>query len=422
MGKIDFNKNFGNNAATMNEVGTPIDNAATVESSINYYQSLHSLLCFKNKYNVYKDNSLRSGLDSLYQQFRNYGAMPFSFFWNTTTTNPDTGENEESVVGHTVLLVDILLRADGDYDLSYINPNNIHGYIPETKTLKILVDGSVQFLGFDIIMFYCYPTSTINWFDNFDLDGNYNDSHYIPVNSVSAEELAEFGEERMWEFLENDGSAISTASLTVPATKFRLTNASGDTLYFDGKSFSGTMDIISECMVPNGPDSPCTLIIELPESDHYEYTNFDGDNTSFSITSDSAFGCISGSGICSVLFDAAKNVLSVDGKEMDFALCLRTNIPQFEYFYLNGNNDTCFSVGTEGLNIITDGLAGEMTCGYAPVSSLIPETAPLTLSENCSLDFSNAAINGSIYIAAGDDPAFNSVLPIDSFVEGNLYE
>ena len=109
-------------------------------------------------------------------------------------------------------------------------------------------------------------------------------------------------------------------------------------------------------------------------------------------------------------------------KRRQLSLCLRTSIPQFAYFYLNGNSDTSFSVGTEGLNIIADGLTGEMTCGYAPVSSLIPETAPLTLSENCSLDFSNAAINGSIYIAAGDDPAFNSVLPIDSFVEGNHYE
>lgn len=40
LGKIDFNKNFGNGASSMSAVGRPINNAATVESAINLYLTI----------------------------------------------------------------------------------------------------------------------------------------------------------------------------------------------------------------------------------------------------------------------------------------------------------------------------------------------------------------------------------------------
>ena len=416
-GKTDTNKNFGKNSDTMNAVGKPFSNAASIESAINYYQVIQRFAAFRAKIDIYGETNFANGLNALYQNYLSYGPMPFGVVLRDNADHTKTW-------GHAFLVLKVVKKSNTSYDIYVIDPNNINNYEPICLPLDITSD--TQFYDHPLVYLYVFSNSTLNWFDNFDLDGDYNTSHYIPVNYSSPTEASNVEVDiTAEEHLENATAATDTseiATLIVPATEFQLTNASGETLHFDGQTFSGTMEIFSTYYTLNGMSAPCSMILEIPKSDSYEYTGFSEADTSFSIIADGTMGKVSGSGIRTILFDAVKNDLYVDGNEMEFSLCLRTNIPNFEYFYLDGSNSTSFSIGVEGLKVIANGLAGTMEGGYAPETSLIPVTAPLTLTEASAIDFSDAATNGQIRIIADGHTIPNAVLPIASFRSEIIYE
>lgn len=414
-GKIDFNKNFGKNSATMNSVGRPYSNAATVESAINYYQSIQYLTDHYSQLTICDTRSnCGSAGNTIYHNYSKYGATPIAIIMQDGLT----------LTGHEVLVVNVVKSYDSNgyanYDISYIDPNYLNGYVPEHLYLK--ANEGLSFENKPVVEFWVFTPSTLNWYDGFDLDGNYNSSHYIPVSSSTTAET--FNASTTFDTpidTRTSDNAAQTATLVIPATEFQLINASGDTLIFDGTSLQGSMHVFSKRMILRGLDSPCSLVIDVPKSDYYEYVNLSEANAEFSIITDDSMGSISGSGIHTVIFDAVKNTLSVDGVDVNFSLCLRTNIPQFEYFYLNAQSSHSFAVGVEDSAVTTEGLSGAIDCGYAPPSSLTPETTSLMLFENCSIDFSDAA-NGYLHIITDDGTVADSTIPITSFVRGELYE
>ncbi len=410
-GKIDFNKNFGKNAATMNSVGRPFNNAATVESAINYYQAIQYISDFPLTYNSYGKYNSSNAANDLYQTFRKYGPTPLGIVWNVNGTE----------YAHMILVTNVTKRGAILFDIAYIDPDDLNGYTPSTETLIATTDAAT-FLGAPVEQLGVFTPTSTNWFDNFDLDGDYNNSHYIPINSSVAEIS------NSTEYMSDSATPATslpalaeTATLIVSGTKFQLTNASGEVLSFDGQDFSGSMSVFSNRVIFSGLSIPCSMVIEIPKSDYYEYVNLSDGYASFSIVSNNALGKVSGTGIHSVMFDAAKSSISVDGKDIDFSLCLRTNIQQFEYFYLNGQNNLPFMIGVDDSAITTAGLSGTMECGYAPPTSFIPETTSLSLTENCSIDFAEAA-NGYLNIITSGDTVSNFTLPITSFVKDELYE
>ena len=128
LGKIDFNKNFGNNAATMSNVGLPKDNIATTECAINYYQLLYSISDFQDNHRQRFTTLLGTAVANLFSYCKDYGSLPFSFFWN---------KNGETC-GHTVILTSITRNSDKTrYELTYIDPNSRNFSAPKASSLIV---------------------------------------------------------------------------------------------------------------------------------------------------------------------------------------------------------------------------------------------------------------------------------------------
>lgn len=386
IGKIDFNRNFANNVSTMQAVNDPVDNYMT-ESAINYYHFLQHIPAFEAKRIAFNSNSeMVYGFEMAYLYFQEYGAAPFSYYY----TDKYTAEN----VGHTVILTNITRNSSKTtYYVTLADPNS-----STIRNVTVTVNSSNVCFGDKVLRgIKIHPVSAISFLDNFDLDGNHNNTNPTEVitnNTSSADSVVP---ESITEApSENEMPMLETVSLLLPYSLFKITNADGETLQYDGSSLSGDMKILDFDELENGPDHPSTLILTVERSDSFEYYNLTGNNTIFSVISPDFFSRIAGENIASAEINLNEKTMSVEGTDVVYSLWHETGIPGYEHFYLEGQNTGSFSLCSADQQIVFDNLVGVHSFGFSDISSLSVLTTQWTFSDNCSMDLSNLSASNSV--------------------------
>lgn len=404
MGKIDFNRNFGNNAATMSAVAIPKNNVSTVESAINFYQ-LIQYTEINTEYDggaqIY-GTSISNKVDYIYKYFKDYGPCPFSYYWQDEDENGD-----ECTKGHSVLLTDISFNsAANEYTLRIIDPNKVL----TPRTAKITFSGKTATYSLsdtnysikldDVGAYLKYDLSLYNYFD---LDGAYNNTDYTKINCTAGDSEIE----ELTTIIDNE--AVQTITLCLPFTAFQLVNAEGETLICDGQGLDGTMPVIDTRIVPTGVDAPADLILKVNKSDMLTYNNSSLSYTSFCVISDDRFASVSGEGIDNVIFTNTDNTLTVEGKSITYSVWLWTKSSDYD-FYISGTSNGAFMLTADDDMITTTGLFGEYECGFSRTNSLDMIEAKSNLREGSSLDLSSIN-NGQVKIINGDTT--DSILVLD---------
>lgn len=406
IGKIDFNKTIANNATHMSTVGIPKNNVATIESAINYYQFLHSVSRLEDAFiEHYSGYSLAFGIESTYLYFQEYGAVPFSYFWTSG------GESH----GHTVLLTNITRNSAGtQYTLSVINPNSEDHSSPEQEIITIN-GGNVYYSGTKLSSIECYPISAIHLLDHFDLDGDHNNVNYTMTsgtNSSSTTPVNTTTNSQSVTLKASELPTLETTTLLLPFSKFKITNAEGKMLAFDGNSLTGDLKILDTREMPNGPDHPSTLILTVERSSSFEYHNLSNKSTIFSVITPNFFSRISGDNIESVTIDSSQKTLSAAGRDMIYSLWLDTGIAGYEHFYLEGQNSTAFSLCTLDQNISFDNLEGPQKFGFSDQNSISAATTQLNFCDGCIMDLSELSNSNSVLFSYN---GFSDALPLPDY-------
>ena len=168
------------------------------------------------------------------------------------------------------------------------------------------------------------------------------------------------------------------------------------------------------CEVPNGPDSPCTLIIDVEQSDYYKYENLSGNYTSFCAVSSNFFASIAGDGIGSAEFNAVDNAMYIDGNNITYRAWLRNDVEGYEHFYLEGDAGAAFSVSSSNQNIVTNGLSGSQICGFSDINSIFAETITYNFSNHTAFDLSEIEETGLLHIVNEENSEHDVVISIDA--------
>lgn len=271
-------------------------------------------------------------------------------------------------------------------------------------------------------MLRCYPVLSFHLFDTFDLDGAHNNINYTMTNGASSVSTSSFEDAASSSsYSANDHLRYSegTATLKLPCSRFLIRNAAGETLYYDGQSFSGSLEVLEEFKTENGPDIPSTLILTVKASDSFEYHNLNEAYTSFCVISENTFGSISGEGIQSVTFDSAKKELSVNGEKMTYSAWLDIGIPSYEHFYLKGENSSAFSIYATEQGVATRGVTGTQECGFADIDSIFASTTQLSFAESSEFDLQNVSVAGNITFLTNEHDTQATILPIGLFSKGD---
>lgn len=403
LGKIDFDKNFANTTSGMNTIGTPILNKDNVQSAIHYYHILQYI-------EDISDTKIYSASPYLlYNYYKSYGAMPISYYYNGILC----------AKGHCIYMTEMRKNSDTNYTLFVIDPNDTDlensNYQPTQRTLKIennrlyLDDTLLTWLGY-------YPKSTYNIYDDFDLDGDYNNKNYTSTDVGTTSTSLTPVEKQNETVVDTPHTATSdTTTLIITSSAFELSSGNGENLYFDGQNFSGTMEVLDMRIMANGPDAPATFKLRVKNSDIFEYHNLAETDVNFCVISGGSFGSISGSGVRQAAIDFSECILAVDGTDMDYSTWLSIGISGFEHFYLSGENQGTFLIRKTTQGVATEGITGFTECGFSDKHSLSVNTAELTFSGADILDFADiSAGNINFYQQSnGNNDAIS--IPLNSF-------
>lgn len=396
IGKIDFNTNCANNASSMSTVGIPHYNSATVESAINYYQEVHYVTGFN--YLVY-DDSLLSGIEAIREYVANHGVTPIAYYWADYDDNTSPG--------HAILVTDITRSASNmEYYLTVLDPNKLQsGALQYT----VFSDGVFLFIREtgsygttttkQLTKLYCYTKESCDFLDHFDIDGAHNNQNIFTESTTSNNDSVST-ETSTYSSTNNVINHLTgTVRIRVPFSQFTITSGSGDTLYCNGTSLSGSMKVLESTMVPNGPDLPCTLLITVKASDIFEFENISSEYSYFSVSSPNGFGCVSGEGLDKVTMNFETNTLTTEGSDQLFSAWLETGFSGYEFFYIEGSSETEFSVAANNETVEITGLVGTQKCGFSDANSLIADTSLLQFTGNNVLDMTEIADSDCLQFA-----------------------
>lgn len=392
----------------MNTVSLPKNKPDSVESAINCYQLLQLVSDIGNA-QVICNGAQQSTFDTLYANFRSYGATPLGYF----------STSGGSYSGHNVLLTDLKKNSATNYTLYIVDPNNLNSYTPEERTLKI-DSGKLYLDDSKIDGLKVFPASMFHLFDDFDLDGAYNNENH--TGSGTSQSSALPSDEHLSAESEQLFDTSDTATLFLMGTPFELVNASGETLCFNGEELSGTMEILEWDIICNGPDVPAVFKLGVKRSDSYHYSNSAETGADFCVISGEAFGSITGDGIREAVINIKDNVLSVDGTNMSYRAWLSIGVANYEHFYVKGTQQDAFQLYMTGHGVAAEGIIGNVECGFSSKDSIHVETAQVSFAETSQFDLSDVADGYIQFHTQNGDLAENEQIPINSFVRSGEYE
>ncbi len=404
LGKIDFNKNCGKSADTMNAVSVPKNNSSSIESVINFYQFAQVALNEANPNRFSATDT--SGLQKLYNQFKKQGALPFSFSYSTKFAS----------YGHCIIITDIKKVSNTNYTVKVIDPNSLNNYNPLEGTLWInnnnVYFGQVQLDGYSF-----YDKDHLNLYDKFDFDGDYNNLTNRLGQSTNTNSMTESTTQSRSQYnLQDSDVNANDATIVVSASQFEIKNAAGEVLTFDGQNYGGSMDVLSESRIFNSQDSLCTLIITVKASELFEYYNLADCDSLFGILYSGNCGRISGQGIHSVHYDLSENTICAQGENMLYSALLSIDAPDYDYFYVQGECSRTVTISENGSQIHAEGLIGVQECGFSTIQDYVGETISLEFGELSTFDLSNIQ-EGTIQFSTDGSTSNNSSIPITRFSE-----
>jgi hypothetical protein len=239
-----------------------------------------------------------------------------------------------------------------------------------------------------------FPAEAIHLLDNFDLDGDYNNEDHLLTATVMSNNTRVLSEQT--ENTTGNAHENQTATLCLPYSPFRITNAAGQTLTFDERGLHGNMRIHKQEIIPTSPTSTADLVLTVDLSESFEYENFSAGHTSFCVTSSAGFGSVSGKGINRVSVDTNKKSIEVDGTNMEYCIWLDTGIKGYEHFYLKGTNSTAFSIAAKEQKVCSYGIVGEQECGFATRDQVSASTTTQVFKTESSLELSVLGETGGV--------------------------
>ena len=337
IGKINFKRNAAGGVSTLSQVTYPRYNAV-IESVIYYHHFVQKAIRAKEV--GYTGRYLETGLNNLVNVTKKGPVM-----LNILGTGSKFDSNMEEGVGHSVILLSCEKAPGGWYDLKYVDPN-YREIIYDTFDVELSnnVIRSNLYNDCDIRKIGYIPFSGMNIWDNYDFDGIYNGRSYS-TRAVSTSEL-------LVSYLPSD-----TATLYVDAKPFRVENAEGQVLEFDGYDFSGDIEILSTETMLNGMDHPCTLLLEVPYSSSFTYHTLSGD-AYFGVSTQAYTGSARGINVDKIQIDSAHRI-DLEGTTMEICANGRLVQPTLEYLLVEGTGNDSIRIQYTETGAEVSGLQGE---------------------------------------------------------------
>lgn len=322
-GKIDFNRSFSG-TPIMATVPTPKDNL-NVEGAINFYQIAYSLASGHRKDYSTTDKTISTGANNFVAHVRNYGLTAFNFFYTTT----DNGKTQTS--GHSVIASSITFNAANNcYYVSVIDPNVPGNRV--TRALKIS-SNSVTFDGKNLTSFNYYTQSTLDFWDNYDIDGSYNNPNKIPPDERGVTVEVTQGNMENETLYQSD-----TALIMVPFVPFEVENDMGEKLICDGESISGNMHILETQISPNGSDAAAGLSLRVATSERFTFRTSNDSDTYFFVTTPQYYGGASGENLDYITVSSDGTVY-VGGNNVTYDAIVALDEARTGYVSASGHSD-----------------------------------------------------------------------------------
>ena len=365
IGKINFKRNAAGGVSTLSQVTRPKYNAA-IESVIYYHHFVQKAILAKEV--GYTGRYLETGLNNLVSVTKKGPVM-----FNIYGTGSKLESNIEGV-GHSLILLSCEKAPGGYYDLKYVDPND-REIIYDTFDVELSnnVIRSNLYDDCDIRKIGYIPFSSMNIWDSYDFDGIYNGRSYS-TRAASTSEL-------LVSYLPSD-----TATLFVYAKPFRVENAEGQVLEFDGYDFSGDIEILNTETMLNGMDHPCTLLLEVPYSSSFTYHTLSGD-AYFGVTTQAYAGSAWGINVDKIQIDSAHRI-DLEGTTMEICANGRLVQPTLEYLLVEGTGNDNISIQYTETGADISGLQGE---GTLSASHYTGETA--IVDEQCVFSPEGTSVN-----------------------------
>ena len=378
IGKIDFCKNTAGRSP-LSHVPFPKYNL-TVEGSIFYYQ--YTQWVTRKYATTFTGKSILDGLNKLEYVTKTQGPVILGI----------AGFDPQGYdFGHSVILISCELTPSGYYNVSYLDPN-YRGIIEDTFDVELTSNSilSIKYENYSIMQIEYFPRSEMKCWDTYDFDGIYNTNTYAGSKTNELD-------------LTIADLPSDTAYLCLYARPFKIVNASGQTLEYDGQHYSGNIEILDTMTSMNGIGHPNTLILQVPYSSSFCYESL-SDVASFSVSTQAYSGSAYGEGIESITINSSRRIL-LSGKEMDVYASGRLIQQNLEYLSLQGKADQNAIIeftenGAEISGIYGDGVLSAMHCNntisfvdrqYSFTSGL---TAVDTISSQSSMQVSS--VNGEM--------------------------
>lgn len=355
LGKIDFNRNFGNDASNMWNIAIPKDNS-TCESAINYYQVSQTLTgqiypnfvanLNQSGTEIVDANNVRNGAYSFIGYLNSWGPTILSFGF---IMNP--GTKDAKISGHAVIALSATYDStNGRYNIRAIDPNYEQISV---LTLKITSDGVEIGNIPEIYRIGYFTKDSLNFWDNFDIDGAYND--FTNLKQMDASE--DISATNAYFESDNANNYDGTSILMVPYATFAIENAEGETLVCNGASLSGDMPVLESWAYPTQIDEPMELYIRVNTSDWFEYSTASEVASYFFVTTPKYFGGADGAGIRRIRVNT-DNTVEFDGDNVDYRIMVPAN-KERDCYVLYGHAEDNITIQRSEECLYTSGLSGQ---------------------------------------------------------------
>ena len=226
--------------------------------------------------------------------------------------------NDPDVYGHAIVATDSAAQADGSYIVHLYDLNSYDGGNPGGHISDMTV------------------SSDFSTFSFTDGNGDLITNESGKATCYGMDLIDKSGMQKLYDTLENESSTVSeqvnadsaaaadptviTLGLGDPVT---LVNSDGETLTFDGVSYSGTMPVTDSYRIYNDADSKLVLTTDPKDQCFTVTSTSDGKSMDVWISDDDDFQSVAGSGIDSATMDL-DNTMTLKGTDYTFASSVAT--------------------------------------------------------------------------------------------------
>jgi|GEM_PF-5836010 len=333
--QINFKKNFGGGAESMNKVPSPIQNAM-VESAINYYmmsQIIPALQSTETDFALAGTLKYRDTLASLVENAQKSKNALFGYLFDRV----QGGKTQRC--GHAIVVLGYGGFVDGKhvlaaYDNRYPDQDTIIEVAADFSSCVVLAKSVEVVAGF-------YARTDLSRFNAIDLDGPKNDM-------VLSDDAT---------YLLRDELEHAKITFQVSTDDLTIRNANGETLVYnaDTGQVSGNMKILRSSFIvgatTNGEPAPVTFAYDVADSSKFQFDAKEP-GLEVAIVSEGLFASASSDSADQVVVEKGKGV-SVTGDGLyDCRLGLGVNNGACDLLQMNAKADQTASLQFSGNKVV----------------------------------------------------------------------